>query len=251
VSTLENHLPHGPAPAKREEGLFAVLARAVAVGAALAAVAVSAACGGSVSSSSLPIEQDFADCGGFGMNDEVATVDCPEGELRIVVSMPAVSPMHLVPLRFDERPRTLRVTGAARATSGRAAWGLGCLASEPGEASRGYVLVTDDEGSLAILRLEGSDAGDGRQATEFGALAARRRAIRRPAARHSLGLTCATNASGRAALEGSVDGRPLLAASDRSGFATYTAALPFVVAERPGTEVRFDDVTASNAASRS
>jgi hypothetical protein len=121
VSTLENHLPHGPAPGKREEGLFAVLARAVAVGAALAAVAVSAACGGSVSSSSLPMEQDFADCGGFGMNDEVATVDCPEGELRIVVSMPAVSPMHLVPLRFDERPRTLRVTGAARATSGRAA----------------------------------------------------------------------------------------------------------------------------------
>ena len=75
------------------------------------------------------MEQDFADCGGFGMIDEIATDDCPEGELRIVVSMPAVSPMNLVPLRFDERPRTLRVTGAARATSGRGAWGtrMSCL----------------------------------------------------------------------------------------------------------------------------
>lgn len=228
-----------------------MLARAVTVGAALAAVAVSTACGSSVASSSLPLEQDFADCGGFGMNDEIATVDCPEGELRIVVSMPAVSPMHFVPLRFDERPRTLRVTGAARATSGGAAWGLGCLASEPGEASRGYVLVMDEEGSLAIIRIEGSGAGGGRQATELGALVGRRRAIRRPTARHSLELTCATNASGRAALEGSVDGRRWLATSDRSGFATYTAALPFVVAGRPGTEVRFDDVTASAAARHS
>jgi hypothetical protein len=251
VSTLEHRHPHGPALGKRERRLAAVVTRAVTVGTALAAVAVPAACGSSVASSSLPLEQDFADCGGFGMNDEIATVDCPEGELRIVVSMPAVSPMHLVPLRFDERPRTLRVTGAARATSGRAAWGLGCLASEPGEASRGYVLVMDDEGSLAILRIEGSKAADGRQATELGALATRRRAIRRPAARHSLGLTCATNGAGRAALEGAVDGRRLLATSDRSGFATYTAALPFVVAERPGTEVRFDDVTASDAARHS
>ena len=222
---------------------------AVTVGAVLAAVAVSAACGSSVASSSLPMEQDFADCGGFGMIDEIATDKYPEGELRIVVSMPAVSPMNLVPLRFDEQPRTLRVTGAARATSGRGAWGLGCLASEPGEASRGYVLVMDDEGSLAILRIEGSGVTEEQQrGFEFGALATRRRAIRRPAARHSLGLACATDAPGRAALEGAVDGRRLLATSDRSGFATYTAALPFVVAERPGTEVRFDDVTASDAA---
>ena len=75
------------------------------------------------------MEQDFADCGGFGMIEpKIATDDCPEGELRIVVSMPAVSPMNLVPLRFDEQPRTLRVTGAARATSGRGAWGrMSCL----------------------------------------------------------------------------------------------------------------------------
>ena len=226
------------------------LVRAATAWIVLMAAVASAGCAHSIQSVSLPMEQDFTDCAQFGMNDEVATVDCPEGELRIVVSKPAVSPMHFVPLRVDERPTTLRVTAAARPRSAPAVWGFGCLASDPGEASRGYVLVTDNEGSLAIIRIVGTETG-GREAIRFRALKVRARVVQRPAARHSLGLTCGTNASGRTSLEGSVDGRPVLTVMDRSGFAAYTAAMPFVFAEKPGTEVRFDDVTASEVASGS
>ena len=222
------------------------LVRAATAWIALMAAVVSAGCAHSIQSVSLPMEQDFTDCAQFGMNDEVATVDCPGGELRIVVSKPAVSPMHFVPLRFDERPTAVRVTAAARSESAPAVWGLGCLASGPGEAARGYVLLMDNEGSLVIIRIVGTETGE-REAIQFRSLKFRERVVERPAARHSLGLTCSSNASGRTSVEGSVDGRPVVRGTDRSGFAAYTAALPFVFAERPGTEVRFDDVTASEA----
>lgn len=106
-----------------------------------AALTIAAGCGSTIDSASLPMENDFADCSRFGMNDDVSTVDCPEGELRILVAKPNVSPIHFVPLRFDGRPRALRVAGTARATYTGSVWGLGCLASEPGEAAGAYVLL--------------------------------------------------------------------------------------------------------------
>ncbi len=205
-----------------------------------------AGCGGTIDSASLPMENGFADCSRFGMNDDVATIDCPDGELRVLVAKPNASPVHFVPLRFDERPRALRVTGTAHATRSGSIWGLGCLASEPGEPTEGYVLLIAKEGSVGILRIGGGEpTDDGREAAQFVDLGSRTRVVDAPAARHALQLTCTARGSGEVRIRGSVDGRPLLKVTDRHGFAAFTAALPFVLAERPGTEIRFDDVAAT------
>ena len=52
------------------------------------AVALAAGCGGGGGLEpprDLSLREDFSECSGFTMNDEVATVDCPEGELRVLV----------------------------------------------------------------------------------------------------------------------------------------------------------------------
>ena len=241
------HIPdatHGPAVRSATRGH-----RAVAFSVLCVAVLVAAGCGSTIGSASLPLEQNFAECSRFGANDDVATVDCPDGELRILVAKPNVSAVHFVPLRFDERPRALRVTGTARATHTGLVWGLGCLASEPGQPAGAYVLLLANEGSIAIVRLGGGElADDGREAAGFVELASRMHAVRSPAARHGLQLTCAAGSSGDVRIRGSVDGRPLLTATDRHGFAAFTAALPIVFADRSGTDVRFDDVTAAEVA---
>ena len=85
----------------------------VALVALVGAGALAAAgCGRSVNVGSLPLAQTFDDCSdGFSMNDEVATVECTGGRLRILVSKPEVSPIHQVPFRFEPSigfvPRTL------------------------------------------------------------------------------------------------------------------------------------------------
>jgi hypothetical protein len=124
----------------------AALARSRRVLAA-AAVTLLAGCG-DIESSSLPLREDFTDCDGFTMNDEASTVDCPGGELRILVSQPGISPMHFVPLRFDARPEALEVSADVRAPVPGQVWGIGCLASAPGQPGRGYALpVAREEGS--------------------------------------------------------------------------------------------------------
>jgi hypothetical protein len=62
-----------------------------------------ASCAG-VDVGQLPLREEFSSCGGgFTISDEVATIDCPDGELRILVSKPKLSPIHLAPLRFDAK----------------------------------------------------------------------------------------------------------------------------------------------------
>ena len=49
------------------------------------------------------------------MNDAVATIDCPQGELRVLVAQPEVSPVHFVPFRVEKKQQTLAVSAEARA----------------------------------------------------------------------------------------------------------------------------------------
>src|SRR5262245_22463350 len=120
------------------------------LGSALIALSLLAAgCGGaSVEKSSLPLRQDFSDCGDLSMNDDVATIDCPDGELRVVVAKPEVSATHFIPHRFDARPEALTISADAHATSVAGVWGIGCLASEAGEPARGYALLVLGTGAV-------------------------------------------------------------------------------------------------------
>ena len=76
------------------------------------AVALAAGCGGGGGLEpprDLSLREDFSECSGFTMNDEVATVDCPEGELRVLVEQPQASPSHFVPFRAETTQRSLDV----------------------------------------------------------------------------------------------------------------------------------------------
>ncbi len=85
------------------------------MGVLVAATVGLAGCGSSINSEALPLDMLFDDCGGFTMNDDVATVDCVEGRLRSS-SRPEVSPLHYVPFRFQ--PLVAGLSGRDRAPRG-------------------------------------------------------------------------------------------------------------------------------------
>jgi hypothetical protein len=224
----------------------AALARSRRVLAA-AAVTLLAGCG-DIESSSLPLREDFTDCDGFTMNDEASTVDCPGGELRILVSQPGISPMHFVPLRFDARPEALEVSADVRAPVPGQVWGIGCLASAPGQPGRGYaLLVAREEGVSAILRIS-APAGEGiegRFPQELEVLREGTVPIPDPSGDHLLRIRCARQAGGAVRVRGAIDsGKPLIA-TDGDGIGPYEAAFAIVLTDRSDTDVRFDNVTAN------
>jgi hypothetical protein len=201
--------------------------------------------GGSAEATELPLREDFADCERFSMNDEVATVDCPQGELRVLVAQPEVSPSHFVPFRFDTKQQGLTVSAEAHAPVAGGAWGIGCLASARGEAGRGYLFLVTGGGDGALMRLDAAagEATDGRVPQQFDVLSSRRHFIQSPAARHTFRVSCATAAAGTVRLRGTVDGRRPLLAEDDDGIAPFTAASSVVLTDQPGTDVRFDEVS--------
>jgi hypothetical protein len=208
-------------------------------------VVLAAGCGGGggVEAAELPLRENFAECEGFTMNDEVATIDCPEGELRVLVEQPDVSPSHFVPFRFDTKQQTLDASVRARGlkTVG-AAWGIGCLASEPGEGGRGYLLIVDDDRAAAILSLDVESQEGDRFAQRFSTLDTAKDVIGDPATPHKLAIRCFDSDSGSVSIRGSINGRDALFAEDRPGLSPFTAAASTVLASRPGTDVRFDDL---------
>lgn len=229
------------AGAAARHGHAAALAGAVAL--------LGAGCGG-VHVRDLPLQEDFVDCDSFTMNDEVATVDCAEGELRIVVSQPELSPVHFVPLRIGETPAALGVSAEARAPAPGLGWGVGCLGSTLDEPGRGYVLLVAREGEAGIGRLDAPPGagGEGRQPMRFETLWASKPGVpfvRDPSRRHVLHLRCAKAPGGVVRLRASVDGGKSVTVTDRNGIAPFTAAFVMVAADRPGTDVRFDNVTAT------
>jgi hypothetical protein len=222
-------------------------------GAVLAALRSSAAvfalfatgCGGSVEVSELPFEKDFASCGSFSNSNEVATIDCPDGELRVLVSKPEMSAFHFVPIRFDARPHALSVAVSTRAPKLGQFWGIGCLASEQGEpAAHGYVLVVGPPYSAGILRL-GSPRHQAEN-TEVKTLKAGAKGVplvRQPGGKHTLRISCVEKPAGTVRIRASVDGGDPLTAVDKDGQAPFTAAFVVVLADRPITDVRFDDLS--------
>jgi hypothetical protein len=217
---------------------------------ATAGLLLAAGCGGGeINVSELPLQQDFADCSGFTMNDDVSTVDCPDEELRILVSQPEASPVHFAPFRFDDRPEVLTVSASARVAKGGDIWGVGCLASEPGEAARGYAAVLNDDGAAGIMRIAagpGEGAG-GRvpQQLEIIAESPSRRTIQKPAEEHVLRIRCAAAPAGAVRVRASIDGGTSITARDRKGIGPYTAGFAIVLTDKPQTDVRFDDLAAS------
>jgi hypothetical protein len=228
----------------------AVLQGLSAGGAAVVLASLAVGCGGAVAMNDLPLRESFADCDGFTMNDEVATIDCPDGELRISVAQPEVSPVHFVPLRFEPSVAAVVVTATAHAPTPGAAWGVGCLASGPGEPGRGYALLVGPEGGAAILRFDaaaGTGEEDGRTAQQFEVLLERELGIvASPRRSHDLRLRCVEQGN-VVRLHASVDGGKPFTASDRKGIGPFVGAHVIVVTDRPGTDVRFDDVVAEQA----
>jgi hypothetical protein len=216
---------------------------------AAAGVLLAAGCGGDeINVSGLPLRQDFADCSGFTMNDDVSTVDCPDGELRILVAQPDASPMHLVPFRFDDRPKVLTVSASAHVAKAGRIWGAGCLASEPGEPGRGYAVVLNDDGGAGIMRIAGglgeSVGGRVPQELEILAESPSGRTIPKPSEEHVLRIRCASGPAGGVRIRASVDGRDPITAKDDKGMAPFSAAFAFVLTDKPQTDVRFDDLVA-------
>jgi hypothetical protein len=209
-------------------------------------VLVFTGCGGAVSgveTNELPLKQDFSDCGGFTMNDEVATIDCPAGELRVLVEQPDVSPTHFVPFRADANQETLAVSAEARAQkAGGGAWGIGCLASEPNEGGRGYLLLVSEEGAAALMRLDVESQEGDRFAQRFTPLSGQEHVVRGASMRHALQLQCAKGDAGAVRIRGAIDGDEALTADDAQGIGPFTGAVSVVLAEEPGTDIRFDEL---------
>ena len=212
-------------------------------------VPVLGACGGGGDGEAreVPFREDFAECAGYELNDDVATVDCPDGELRVLVSQPQVSGTHFVPFRFDTNQQTLDVSAAARAPVAGEAWGIGCLGSERDEAPHGYLFVISSLGDAAIFRLvpaSSAEESDDRVPQEFVLLKDRDDVVREASARHVLRIRCTRAAdTGTLNVKASVDGEDALAANDRhDGVAPFTAAFSSVLTDKAGTDVRFDDV---------
>jgi hypothetical protein len=203
-----------------------------------------AGCGGTVNVGSLPIDQSFDDCNDFTMNDDVSTVDCPEGELRVLVSQPARSSIQVVPSRFDPSESQLVVEADVRLASGEGAYGLGCAVSAPGEPVRGYLFLMHHgdpkaEGMATILRLDWTEAeGQTLQGVQF-----KRKAVlaQKP---HNVRAMCVNSADGSARLSMTVDGRVLVKARDPEALGPFTAATPVVIAAAPDSDVRFDNLRA-------
>lgn len=206
---------------------------------------VTSGCGAAeVSESELPLQQDFSDCNDFTMNDEVATVDCPDGELRVLVSQPERSPIHIVPFRFDPSESGLVIESDVRLESGEAAYGIGCGVSAPGEPGRGYLflLLHGDpnlEGMAGITRLDWTEA----EGQTLQGIKHKRKAVlaQKP---HKVRAMCVNSADGSARLTMFVDGRVLIEARDRKSFGPPTAAMPVVIAGTPDSAVRFDNLRA-------
>ena len=217
--------------------------RVLATAASLALVSTGCGGAGSVETRELPLNEDFSECAGFTMNDEVATIDCPEGELRVLVAQPEVSPVHVVPFRVESKQQTLAVTAEARAQkAGGGTWGIGCLASEPGEGGRGYLLLVSNEGAAALLRMDVQSEEGGRFAQRFTPLSEQEDVVHEASKRHKLEIRCAKGDTGTVSIEGDVDGQIVVTAEDTPGIAPFTGAVSVVLAEQPGTDIRFDDV---------
>lgn len=189
------------------------------------------------------MKEDFSECGDYTMNDEVATIDCPRGELRVRVAKPEVSPAHFVPFRAETKQQTLDVSAKARAQRAvGGAWGIGCLASDPGEGGRGYLMLVGDAGAGSLLRLDVESEEGSRFAQRFSALDDVENVIDSPRTPHTLQIRCTKTGSGSVSIRGYVDGRSMLSAEDTPGVAPFTGAVSVVLAKTPGTDVRFDDL---------
>ena len=210
---------------------------------------LAAGCGSTVKIGSLPLAETFDDCdAGFSMNDEIATVDCTDGQLRILVAKPELSPMHQVPFRFEPSVYGLTVTSGLRLADGSGDVGIGCDASGPGEAARGYLFVLHRALKAAgIYRLESLSLGDGRAFVDTTWIGFRR-LPGDPTGRHSLRASCTRAAGGSTALRMTVDGRVVIDTVDRAGIWPFRTAVAVVRAEEAGTDARFDDLHATSAA---
>jgi hypothetical protein len=209
-----------------------------------AAALAAAGCGGeSVKAQSLPLDEKFDDCdAGFSMNDEVSTVECTGGRLRILVAKPEISALHYVPFRFDPSVTGLSVRSTVRLQKGRGYFGIGCDASTIGEGARGYLFVLQsDLDAAAILRLD--------ETATLPWIAFRRLDVD-PARPHRLEATCTPAANGATALRLAVDDRVVLEKVDEEGIGPFRTALAAVIAHAPGTEVRLDALSAARADAR-
>lgn len=210
----------------------------------VSAGALATGCGGqSVNVQSLPLAETFDECAaGFSMNDEVSTVECTGGRLRILVSKPQISPIHYVPFRFEPSVPGLTVASSVRLEKGVGDFGIGCDASEPGEAGRGYLFVLQSQlAAAAVLRL---DETGGLPWIAFKRIDAD---LGRP---HRLEATCTPAANGATALRLSVDDRVVLDAVDEEGIGSFRTALAVALARAPGTEVRLENLSARSTAAR-
>jgi hypothetical protein len=216
----------------------------VAVATAAAGLALLAvACGGSAASG-LPVRDSFDRCDGFTNNNETATIDCPNGELRILVSHPEDSPIQIVPFRFDPPVGNLAVEADMRRATGSSANGLGCAVTEPDKPGRGYlfVIVHGDrklEGTASILRMDVNDSGTMQILRPLG----HKRKVALGEAHHLRDL-CENAVGGSARLAMYVDGKLVVTARDPVAMGPFTAALASVIASAPDTTVIFDNVGA-------
>ena len=227
--------------------------RRAVVTAILVAAVASAGCGGGVAIGSLPIRNDFTECDGFSMNDEIATVDCPDSRLRILVSKPALSPVHFVPFRFDGAAEGLAVEAAVRSTHGSSAHGLGCDTTGPGMPSRGYLFVIGSgtrelDGVASIVKLDAAEgeAEDGRFSQTLETLGFKRGAVTGDGA-HQVRAVCKQAADGSVRLTMFVDGREVVRAHDKGGIGPFSAALAVMIAAVPDSEVVLDDLHVESA----
>lgn len=208
-----------------------------AVGVVVVAL-VAAGCGGAVVVESLPLDQPFDDCGGFTMNDDVSTIDCTDGQLRMVVSKPEVSATHYVPFRFQPEVPVLIVSTELRVEKGDGSFGIGCDSSEPGEPGRGYLFVVQPYLRGASIVRMGGAAGLEWLAFRHVAVDVRDS--------HRLRATCSGSAGGTV-LRLDVDGRRVLDIVDRKGIDSFGAAVTVVMAGAPTVDGRFEQLQAETS----
>jgi hypothetical protein len=109
-------------------------------------------------------------------------------------------------------------------------------------------LLLGREGDAGILRMDFPGEGasqEGRHAQVLEIIAEREDApVLEPSRTYRLRLRCTEQPGGAVRLRASVDGGAPISVTDENGIAPFTAAFPFVMTDRPDTDVRFDNLAA-------
>jgi hypothetical protein len=211
----------------------------------LGLLVASSGCGESEKPSALPVNDDFSDCstGWSTDRDAFVSLSCTAGAYRVLIKNPRL-PQN-ARIFFDRGAKSLSVGAdatrrAGPRTVGRGgflAYGVGCWKSP----TRGYVFVISPDGAWGIEKVTGNRPPTPLAESETAD------AVPRLARTNRIRGICVSGGRQPTRLALYVNGKRLASAEDRAGFDAFPGFGFFVLSNKAGTDVRFDNLVARTA----